>query len=304
MKNLIEQLNNVSHEQIPDIAHDKFVEVYSQKYGEQNAEAFYEEQRGYFLNELTMGSYKQLLQEAKGTSIYFAFLFLSINNLSLEKGLTTTCYLECRSVKVGDTVDQKTGKKLGVYERNAVITVTGYGEILLRQRAGQIRSVDNPKVVYDCDTFRYGERDGRSFVDYEKVMPRPAGSKVIACYLRIVKADGSVDYFVLDLDEILRLKGYSGKANQYWDRERGMMVQRPNALYGMSSDGSDIDTGFLKSKTVKHAFKGYPKLSIGSGGAMEADKDEDVQPQPEVRSESCPADGVKVETEEDDPFNA
>lgn len=293
MENIFEKLNKAQHEQIPDIAHDKFVQVYSQKFGEQNAEAFYEEQRGFFLNELTSGSYKDLLKEAKGTSIYFAFLFLAINNLSLEKGLSTTCYLECRSVKVGEKVDEKTNKRINIYERNAVITVTGYGEIVLRQRAGQIRSVDNPKVVYDCDSLRYGERDGKSFLEYEKAIPRPAGAKIIACYVRIVKADGTVDYFVLDTDEMVRLRQYSGKSN--WGKA--------NALYGTQQDCSDIDTGFLKSKTVKHAFKGYPKLSIGAGGALEADKDTDPQPQAEPVTTETPANGVTVETNDDDPFN-
>lgn len=293
-ENIFEKLNNAQHEQIPDIAHDKFVQVYSQKFGEQNAEAFYEEQRGFFLNELTSGSYKDLLKEAKGTSIYFAFLFLAINNLSLEKGLSTTCYLECRSVKVGEKVDEKTNKRINIYERNAVITVTGYGEIVLRQRAGQIRSVDNPKVVYDCDSLRYGEREGKSFLEYEKAIPRPAGAKIIACYVRIVKADGTVDYFVLDTDEMVRLRQYSGKSN--WGKA--------NALYGTQQDCSDIDTGFLKSKTVKHAFKGYPKLSIGAGGALEADKDTDPQPQAEPVTTETPTNGVTVETNDDDPFNS
>lgn len=293
MENIFEKLNKAQHEQIPDIAHDKFVQVYSQKFGEQNAEAFYEEQRGFFLNELTSGSYKDLLKEAKGTSIYFAFLFLAINNLSLEKGLSTTCYLECRSVKVGEKVDEKTNKRINIYERNAVITVTGYGEIVLRQRAGQIRSVDNPKVVYDCDSLRYGEREGKSFLEYEKAIPRPAGAKIIACYVRIVKADGTVDYFVLDTDEMVRLRQYSGKSN--WGKA--------NALYGTQQDCSDIDTGFLKSKTVKHAFKGYPKLSIGAGGALEADKDTDPQPQAEPQPVEVQTNGVKVETSDDDPFN-
>ena len=302
MENVLETINKIAHEQIPELAHDKFIQVYSQKFGEETAEAFYEEQRGYFLNELTSGPYKELLQNAKGTSIYFAFLFLAINNLSLEKGLSTSCYLECRRIKVGEKVDEKSGKKVGIYESNAVITVTGYGEIILRQRAGQIRSVDNPKVVYDCDSFRFGERDGKSFVEYEKSIPRPAGARVVACYVRIIKKDGSVDYFVLDTDEILRLKQYSGKANQYWDNDRRVMVKRPNALYGNQSDGSDIDTGFLKSKTVKHAFKGYPKLSIGSGGAMEADKDTDPQPEP-VQQSATPANGVSVETDDDNPFD-
>lgn len=290
--NKIEDINKIPHEQIPDFAREKFIQVYSQKYGEQNAEAFFEEQRGFFLNELTDGAYKNLLKEAKGTSIYFAFLFLAINNLSLEKGLSTTCYLECRSNKVGENVGQD-GHKVGIYERHAVISVTGYGEILLRQRAKQIRSVDNPKVVYDCDTFRYGERDGKSYIEYEKAIPRPQGARIIACYVRIVKADGSVDYFVLDTDEMVRLKQYSGKSN--WGKA--------NALYGTQSDCSDIDTGFLKSKTVKHAFKGYPKLSIGAGGALEADKDTEQQPEPQPKTDETPVNGTTVQTDENDPFN-
>ena len=241
---------------------------------------------------MTAGSYKDMLKEAKGTSIYFAFLFLAINNLSLEKGLSTTCYLECRRVKIGEKTDEKTGRKINLYETTAVITVTGYGEILLRQRAKQIRSVDNPKVVYDCDSFRYGERDGKTFVEYEKCLPRPTGAKIIACYVRIIKSDSSSDYFVLDTDEIVRLREYSGKSN--WGKF--------NSLYGKEDDCSDIDTGFLKSKTVKHAFKGYPKLSIGSGGALEADKDTDIEPQEETAPVK-PVSGVSVETSDDDPFN-
>lgn len=302
MENILEKLNKTKHEEIPDLAHDKFIEVYSQKFGKDTAEAFFEEQRGFFLNELTSGPYKTMLQDVKGSSIYFAFLFLAINNLSLEKGLSTTCYLECKRFKIGEKTDEKTGRKNNIYESMAVISVTGYGEILLRQRAGQIRSVDNPKVVYDCDSFRYGEDNGRSYVKYEKAIPRPTGAKVIACYVRIVKADGSTDYFVLDTDEILRLKQYSGKANQYYDNEKRMWVQRPNALYGKSPDGSDIDTGFLKSKTVKHAFKGYPKLSIGSGGALEADKDTEPQDETPATTEK-PTNGISVKTSDDDPFN-
>ncbi|MBR0177766.1 MAG: serine/threonine protein kinase [Bacteroidales bacterium] len=293
MENIFDRIKIARHEEIPDIAHEKFIQVYSQKFGEQNAEAFYEEQRGFFLNELTSGSYKELLKEASGISIYFAFLFLAINNLSLEKGLSTTCYLECKSVKVGEKVDEKTKRSTNIYERHAVISVTGYGEIVLRQRAGQIRSVDNPKVVYDCDSLRYGEREGKSFLEYEKAIPRPAGAKIIACYVRIVKADGTVDYFVLDTDEMVRLRQYSGKSN--WGKA--------NALYGTQQDCSDIDTGFLKSKTVKHAFKGYPKLSIGAGGAFESDKDTDPQPQSEPQPVEAQTNGVTVETSDDDPFN-
>lgn len=291
MDNILETLKTASHEQIPDIAHEKFVAVYSQKFGPEKAEAFFEEQKNLFINELVYGSYKDFLKQADGMSIYFAFLFLAINGLSLEKGTTTTCYLECRRIKIGEDPNRKNAKGYpeAIYQSNAVITITGYGEIILRQRAKQIRSVDSPKVVYDCDTFRYGENDGHPTLTWEKCLPRPQGSRIVACYVRIIKNDGSVDYFVLDTDEIQRLKQYSGKSN--WGKA--------NALYGKEEDCSDIDTGFLKSKTVKHAFKGYPKLSIGAGGAFESDKDIDqTEPMPEQTQ------GVQTETGEIDPFNS
>lgn len=295
MNNLLETISNVPHHQIPDVAHQKFVSVYAQKFGQENAEAFFEEQKNLFISELTSGPYRQLLEKADGTSMYFAFMFLAINGLSLEKCTTTTCYLECRRVKIGENPEKRnaSGYPEAIYQSMAVITVTGYGEIVLRQRAGQIKSVDTPKVVYDCDTFRYGETDGRPTLTWEKCIPRPQGSKIIACYVRIIKNDGSADYFVLDTDEILRLKKYSEKFS----------FGKPNALYGRSADGSDIDTGFLKSKTVKHAFKGYPKLKIGAGGALEADKDIDTDPA-QQQPQEAPQSGVSVETSEDDPFNS
>lgn len=296
--NILETLKSVPHDQIPDLAHKKFVEVYSQKFGSQDAEAFFEEQKNLFIAEMTNGSYKDYLKQADGASIYFAFLFIAINGLSIEKCSTTTCYLECKRIKVGENQGND-GKNYAVYQSNAVITVTGYGEIVLRQRAGQISSVDAPKVVYDCDTLRYGERGGKSYLEYEKCIPRPSGSKIIACYVRVVKTDGTIDYFVLDTDEILRLKHYSGKANKYWDQSKSKYVERPNALYGIAEDGSDIDTGFLKSKTVKHAFKGFPKLKIGAGGSLEADKDIE-----QVDNSPVPAQPIQEDNNPGDPFNS
>ena len=197
-------------------------------------------------------------------------------------------------MKIGEDpnkINPYSHKPEGIYQSNAVITITGYGEIILRQRAKQIRSVDSPKVVYDCDTFRYGESDGHPTLTWEKCLPRPQGSKIIACYVRIIKNDGSADYFVLDTDEIQRLKVYSGKSN----------FGKTNALYGKESDCSDIDTGFLKSKTVKHAFKGYPKLSIGAGGAFESDKD--IEPAEPIAEPTPTPQGVHAQTDDIDPFN-
>jgi len=291
----LETLNSTPRWKIPELCKDKFCEIYKQKWGE-TPTAFYEQQKALFISEVNGGSYAQSLQKASAFSVMNAFLFLAIFNLSLEKCSSTTCYLECRS--------QKTGKKdangRDVYASIATISVTGYGEILLRQRAGQIKSADSPVVIYDCDSVEFGERDGHKYLDYKKAFPTPTGAKIIGCYVRIVKNDGTPDYFLMDMNEIIRLKNYSTRFNG---------GRYTNALYGEEADSADIDTGFLKAKTIKHAFKGYPRLELTTGGAMESDKDETQQqvqvqeqpnnaPSPEVASA-----GVQVEQPTDTPFD-
>lgn len=124
----IEQLNKTPHNQICDLARDKFIEVYNQKFGE-GGEVFFEEQKSLFNNELLNGSFKGYLEKATSLNIHDAFMNLAINGLSLEKGTTTLCYLMGYS-----NYDKNT--RQSTY--TAKITYTGYGEILLRQRAGQI----------------------------------------------------------------------------------------------------------------------------------------------------------------------
>ena len=145
----IEQLNKTPHNQICDLARDRFIEVYNQKFGE-GGEVFFEEQKAFFNEELLNGSFKGYLEKAPSLNIHDAFMNLAINGLSLEKGTTTLCYLMGYS-----NYDKNTRQT----NYTAKITYTGYGEILLRQRAGQIIRCDNPVVVYDCDDFRFGERD-------------------------------------------------------------------------------------------------------------------------------------------------
>lgn len=297
MNEVVEQIKNAPHEQIPELAKDKFIQVYSQKFGQDQAEAFYEEQKNFFLGELATGSYAPKLKVADNMSLYFAFMSIAINGLSLEKGTTTTCYLEAKSVKIGEDPNRLDAnhRPTPIYQTNATISITGYGEIVLRQRAGQIKSVDTPKVVYDCDDFSFGEENGKPTLTWKKCIPRPKGSRLIACYVRIVKNDGTFDYKVLDTDEILRLKNYSLRQNY------GKFA---NPLYGTQPDCSDIDTGFLMSKTVKHAFKGYPKLPLGAGSTLEADKDsEPIEPIAAPQAPFPPTNGVTIKTNEDDPFN-
>lgn len=296
MSNILEEIPKAQHERIPELAKDKFIQIYSQKFGSEQAEAFYEEQKNFFLNELAVGSYAPRLKMADNMSLYFAFMSIAINGLSLEKGTTTTCYLEAKSIKIGEDPNKKdsNGKPLPIYQTVASISITGYGEIVLRQRAGQILSVDTPKIVYDCDDFSFGEENGKPTLTWKKCIPRPRGSRLIACYVRIVKNDGTFDYKVLDTDEILRLKNYSLKQN---------FGRFANPLYGQEPDGSDIDTGFLMSKTVKHAFKGYPKLPLGTGSTLEADKDSEPIEPIQPSQPATPTNGVSVQTDENDPFN-
>lgn len=292
----IEQLNKAPHNQICDLARDKFIEVYNQKFGE-GGEVFFEEQKALFNNELLNGSFKGYLEKATSLNIHDAFMNLAINGLSLEKGTATLCYL------MGYSNYDKNNRQ-STY--TAKITYTGYGEILLRQRAGQILRCDNPVVVYDCDDFRFGERDGHKFVDYVKTYPRPANSRIVACYVKIILPNNSYDYFVLDREGVDRLREYSAKF--------GGQDHKANALYGgcyTGKDGKmyfkDIDTGFLISKTCKHAFKTYPKLPVGLGGMLQADVDS--QPQQQQQQEAFGAsqnetqkNGVKAKVDDDSPF--
>lgn len=260
MLNLDQLMQLQDIRQIPELAKDKFCEIYRKKY-KVDPEGFFEQQKNLYLVEISQGAYAEKLWKADRLSLFNAFISLAINGLSLEKGLSTECYLECRSICIGK--DERGNK---VYGNQAVITITGYGEISLRIRAGQITSTGKPVIVYDCDKFQDGEWDGKKVINYMRTIPRPQGAKKIACYFPINLKDGQRDYGIMYLEDIVRLAEYSKKFNG---------GRYANALYGKASDCSDVDDGFFIAKTIKHAFKTYPKLTIGDGAAMESDKDLD-----------------------------
>ena len=192
-------------------------------------------------------------------SVFLAYVDLAVKNLTLEPGAQALCYLLNRSAKLTGP----DGKAF--YENRAYISITGYGEILLRQRAGQIRHCDTPTVVYDGDRFSYEETDGRKRVSYGLNLTHNAGNP-IACFMKITRIDSSVDYAIILPEGWQRLQKYS-------DRQNG---DYKNGLYTSGLNGT-IDPGFLIAKCVKHAFKSYPKLPIGKGMVMEADLPEEEQ---------------------------
>lgn len=244
----------------------QFISVYNSIWGE-GGEAVYEREAIYF-NRALRDSEK--LRKCSGTSTFYAFIDLAVRGLTLEPGAQALCYLVPRSAKVG--IDQN-GKD--VYENICNLTISGYGELVLRARAGQIRHADNPVIVYEGDSFQFGEQNGHKIVNYMSAFPRTS-NRIVACFLKITRSDGSIDYSVMTEPDWLRLKGYSEKNNTYYDRSKGTWVSKPNALYG--GEGQ-IDTGFLMAKCIKHAFKTYPKLKIGKGTSLESEVIDQPQPQ-------------------------
>ncbi len=264
---------------------NQFINVYNSIWKEGGEQA-YEREAIYFNQQLRD---KAPLRACSGTSVFYAFIDLAVRGLTLAPGSQALCYLIPRSVKTG--VDA-TGKD--VWEKCCNLTISGYGELVLRKNAGQIRYADNPVIVYEGDRFEYGEQDGRKVVNYMSSFPRKS-NRIIACFLKITRADGTVDYSVMAESDWKRLQSYSDKQNTYFDNRTNQTVVRQNELY--SNNGGQIDTGFLMAKCIKHAFKTYPKLNIGKGTVLESE----IMESPETNADFDPYAGVggKQEKRED-----
>lgn len=234
---------------------DHIVSLYNQVHGS-GGEAFAERESRY-LNQLIVDDKNKW--SVTPLSVFLAYVDLAVKDLTLEPGAQAMCYLLNRNTKLKDV----NGKD--VWENRAYIAITGYGEILMRQRAGQIRHCDSPTVVYEGDKFSYEETNGRKSVNYGLNLNHNPG-KPIACFMKITRIDGSVDYGIILPEGWRRLQAYSDKQNKDYK----------NKLY-TSGEGGSIDPGFLIAKCVKHAFKSYPKLPIGKGMVMEADLPEEEQ---------------------------
>lgn len=249
-----------------DYVRGQFISVYNAIWKE-GGEAAYEREAMYFNNQLRDN---ERLRACTGMSVFFAFIDLAVRGLTLEPGSQSLCYLLPRNYCVG-----KNPQGGNVYEARCNLTISGYGELVLRAKAGQILHADNPVVVYEGDEFAFGEKEGRKYVNYCSRIPR-SSNRIIACFLKITRPDGTVDYSVMTEADWKRLSDFSGKANRYWDNTEKRYMENPNQLY-TSCDGQ-IDTGFLKAKCIKHAFKTYPKIAIGKGTQLESDVATDPQP--------------------------
>lgn len=271
----VEEINQLKPLDIVEhpIVRERFTQIYETLWG--NGEAAYQRE-SIFFNKALRDNDNGKLQKATPFSIFTAFIDLAVCGLSLEPGTRALAYLMGRNVNVGSREQPR-------WEGRCVLTVSAYGELVMRTRAGQIRHADNPVLVYDNDEFSFKDVDGRKSVSYTCNLPH-TGHNITACYLRITRADGSIDYSVMFPEDWCRLAGYSQKQN------RG----KANELYGMDANGIvHIDPGFLMAKCIKHAFKSYPKVRIGRGTELQSQQ---VDEQPELSDEDIY--GVDPETGE------
>jgi hypothetical protein len=294
----INQLNPLDIVEHP-VVRERFTQVYETLWG--NGEAAYQRESIHF-NNILREKENGKLQKATPFSIFTSFIDLAVCGLSLEPGTRALAYLMGRNINTGTRENPR-------WEGRCVLTVSAYGELVMRSRAGQIRHADNPILVYDNDEFSFRDVDGHKTVSYTCNLPH-VGHSIVACYLRITRADGTIDYSVMYPEDWCRLAGYSQKNNK----------GRANELYGMDEHGIvHIDPGFLMAKCIKHAFKSYPKVRIGRGTELQSQQEDEPQlsddeiygvdmetgelhqaPQPFGNNE--PPQGVKVDANEDEGF--
>lgn len=251
-----------------DLVRQRFIDLYGALWSQTDAEAVYEREAIHF-NRLLADSAN--LKNCTPVSIFIAFIDLAVCGLSVEPGTRALAYLQPRGYKTG----AKDANGKDIYEQRCTLTISGYGELIQRTRAGQIRHADNPVIVYEGDGFSFTDKGGTKSVEYTLNINHNS-QKPVACFMRITRADGSIDYAVLLEEDWRRLAEYSGRANKKWDNNTRSYVETPNALY-TSGEGNRIDSGFLMAKCIKHAFRTYPKIRIGKGTTYESDDD----PQPE-----------------------
>lgn len=258
-----------------DNVRDKFIQIYDAMWSQStgvSGEAAYEKEARNF-NRL-LSEKEDVRKKCSHFSLFTSFLDVAISGLTLDPGTKAQAYLLARSIAVDSYVDDH-GQKKNRYETQCVLTVSGYGELVLRTRCGQIRHADNPVIVYEEDSFEFGERNGQKFVNYTCRLPHQSG-RIVACFMKITRADGSADYAVMLPEDWARLSNYSARQNSKFNYQTKQWENgKPNALY--TAQGGQIDPGFLVAKCIKHAFKTYPKARVGHATQLESQQVDETE---------------------------
>lgn len=241
---LLQRLDQTPHSQIvtlPEVA-DRFINLYSIMNGKnlEMAKVAYESEKFHFMKLLQD---KPELQKCTKLSLYGCFLDMAVQGLSFDPAMKHA-YVVSFPTNIGTKDNPQ-------WENRATLMIDGRGELVIRTRQGQIRYADNPVVVWSCDYFKNGTRDGKKFVEHEAVHPRPQDAEIIACYLRISRPDNTVDFAVMDIEDINDLKAFS---------------KQPGSLAWTKGL-----KGMVETKTIKHAFKSYPKVKLGNFSKLQTE---------------------------------
>lgn len=221
------------------------------------ANEYYEAEKFHFMK--TINDSKDL-QACTKMSLYGCFLDVGVSGLSFDPSYKHV-YLVPFNVNVGTRQSPR-------WEKRAQLMISGYGELVLRQRQQQIKYVDNPMIVYEGDKFSYGTKEGGGYVEHVATVPRKT-EKIIACYLKITRNDGTVDYKVITDEDMKRFMAFAKK-----DKEGNLGKAWTDGIGGM-----------WQSKVIKHAFKNYPKMrNVGKYTEVETNTiDADVDVLPDVK---------------------
>ena len=284
---IIQQLNNTAPSQLvnlPEVA-ERFQNIFTVMNGgnKEIAKTKYEAEKFHFAKLIQD---KPDLQACTKLSLYGCFLDMAVNGLSFDPNMKHA-YVVSFNTNVGTKNDPR-------WEKRATLMISGYGELHMRIRQGQIKYADNPILVYEGDEFRHGTRDGKVFLEHMAAYPRQTDN-IIASYIRLERTDGSVDYKVLSIEEVMKLKKFSKDPN--------------------SKAWTDGLPGMIQAKTIKHAFKSYPKTRLGQFSQLQSetvDTEHEVVPiidygieEPAATQQiSAPAEQPPVTTEKEQPVVA
>lgn len=246
----IEQAPPAQLANLPEVA-ERFKQIYSIMNGGNAsvAAAKYEAEKFHFMKLLQDNPE---LQKCTRLSLYGCFLDMAVNGLSFDPAMKHA-YVVSFNTNVGTKQSPK-------WEKRATLMISGYGELHMRVRQGQIKYADNPILVYEGDEFKHGTREGKVFLEHVAAFPRKSDN-IIACYIRLERIDGSVDYKVMSIEEIAKLRKFSKDPN--------------------SKAWTEGLPGMVQAKTIKHAFRSYPKIRMGEFSALQSqqvDADTEVQP--------------------------
>ncbi len=223
---------------------ERFVQTYAMTHAgrpEEEAEDFYNIESMHFKRIVNASAD---LQKCTMFSLYACFIDIVISGLTFdpEAGFVYVLF---------DNFNIAT-RDNPMWEKRAKNEISPYGELALRVQQGQILYADDPVIVYSSDFWEPGYReDGTRYSIYRAKLPRPAEATIIGSFIKLTRPDKSFDIPWFSSENINEWKAASSTKNK---------GKGANSLYG--AEVGQINIGFLKAKTIKHAFKALPKLKL------------------------------------------